>query len=143
MILLNIAQFTNQKELASRITDNFFQRRLVTQISEDGSMHEELKRTNSLSYSILNLSFIIDFCVIQQNIGNSYYSQYKWIVDKAVSFLKSHLSEGMKWPFPQLSDVKWEKKRLNYESRRLLRIDPLNINLEWKTELNSEYNMLK
>ena len=143
LILLNIAQFTDQKELASRITDSFYLHRLSAQIAEDGSMPQELKRTNSLSYSILNLQFIIDFCIIQQNMGNSYYNQKKWIIDKAVAFLQGHLSEGRTWPFSQLSDVEWEKKRLNYEIRRLLRINLLDKNKEWGVELNSEYNMLK
>lgn len=144
LILLNIAQFTNQKELASRITDNFYQRRLATQISEDGSMHEELKRTNSLSYSILNLSFIIDFCVIQQNMGVSYYNQKKWIIDRAISFLQEHLSNGRAWSYSQLSSIDWEKKRLSYEVNRLLRIDSSNTNRNvFRIELNSEYNMLK
>lgn len=143
LILLNIAQFTNQKELASKITDYFFQRRLVTQIAEDGSMREELKRANSLSYSILNLSFIIDFCIIQQNMGVSYYNQKKWIIDRAISFLKSRLSDGNKWPYSQLSSVGWEKKRLEYETRRVIRLDSSNKNETLQIELNSEYNMLK
>ena len=144
LILLNIAQFTNQKELASRITDNFYQRRLATQIAEDGSMHEELKRTNSLSYSILNLSFIIDFCIIQQNMGVSYYDQKKWIIDRAISFLQGYLSNGRAWPYSQLWSIDWEKKRLSYEVNRLLRIDSSNTNKNvFRIELNSEYNMLK
>ena len=143
LVLLNIAQFTNQKDLAIRITDNFYKRRLTTQIAEDGSMHEELKRTNSLSYSILNLSFILDFCIIQQNMGVSYYKQKKTIIDRAIAFIRSHLSDNNTWTYPQMSSVGWEKKRLEYETRRLLRLDHSNKNEALQIELDSEYNMLK
>ena len=123
LILLNIAQFTNQKELANKITDNFYQRRLYTQIAEDGSMPQELKRTNSLSYSILNIQFIIDFCVIQHNLGQSYYNLHKGIIDKAISFLQKHLNDDAKWPYEQLTSIKYEKKRLGHEMVRLKQID--------------------
>ena len=106
-------------------------------------MHEELKRTNSLSYSILNLSFILDFCIIQQNMGVSYYKQKKTIIDRAIAFIRSHLSDNNTWTYPQMSSVGWEKKRLEYETRRLLRLDHSNKNEALQIELDSEYNMLK
>lgn len=123
VLLLNIAHFTNQKNVIERITSSFYHRRLKTQIVENGSMPQELERTNALSYSILNLQFIIDFCIIQQRMGLSYYNQYREVIDKAASFLINSLDEKKKWPYSQLTNVENEKTKLECEVLRLSRLN--------------------
>lgn len=123
VIMLNIALFTGQMDLFNKITRNFNKRRLIVQIAEDGSMPMELERTNSLSYSVLNLQFIIDFCKLQNSAGNSYYKSNKLIIDKVAQYLWNNAGDNKVWPHKQISDVKLEKRKLRNEFYRLLQID--------------------
>lgn len=120
--LCNIYQFTDQEELAKRIVDRFAERRLIVQIDEYGKQPEELKRTKAFSYSIFNLSHIIDFCFLAKYWYPNYYSEHGDRVERALDYLGRFVEEPEAFPYQQVTD--WETCKRNYQ-RQLLRIQGL------------------
>lgn len=120
--LCNIYQFTNQDELARKIVEQFAERRLLVQIDEYGKQPEELKRTKAFSYSIFNLSHIIDFCLLAKYWYPNYYLDNGERVERALNFLGRFVEEPETFPYQQVTD--WETCKRNYQ-RQLLRLQVL------------------
>ena len=107
--LLNMKLFYNGK-IDRHISDNFRTKRLLRQISSDGSQPEELKRTRAIHYSVYNLSHIIDFCRIMQHTGVDYYIQNKDLIDKAFSYLLKTTNSPQSFSYKELN---WDESVQN------------------------------
>lgn len=120
--MLNLALFVNDKECAKRINDTFLSERLMKQIDKNGMMPAESKRTKSYSYHIYNLTHIIDYCIIRQNMGNNYYRKNQKIIDRSISYLLGYIGNKEKWLFEEISDWNALEKDLGLQVQRLKRL---------------------
>lgn len=122
---LDIALFVDNKEVVKYLSDEFRRKRLEKQIKPDGSQPNELSRSKAFSYSIYNLTHIIDFCIIQESTGNEYYSQNKEIIDSATLFLTKYLGNQDKFKYSQIS-TSWTscEHSLRMQVYRLKRLMP-------------------
>ena len=125
VLLANIAEFVGRKDILERITDDFRWMRLDCQIMPDGSQPLELDRTRSYHYVLYNLVHIVDFCILQENIGNSYYLSNKDIIDSAFLWVVPYVEHPEKWLWEE-NLKKWpeEDKIFCAELQRLRRLKP-------------------
>lgn len=116
--MINMYLFAGDTKKAKRIADEFADRRIYKQIMEDGSMPGELSRTNAFSYSVYNLTHIIDFCYLVRYWDKQYYSKHGERIDRAFNFLQKYIDEPDSFPYQQISGWKNEKRDLNLQLQR-------------------------
>ncbi len=102
-----IAWFLGNKELVKRVAEEAKTKRIAAQIQPDGSQPHELKRTKSLGYCALNLSFLFDLAGIAEKVDvDLWHFQTKdgRSLEKALDFLAPYLGpDAKKWPHKQIS----------------------------------------
>lgn len=125
VLLANIAAFTEQKELLSRLTEDFRWMRLESQIMPDGSQPMELARTRSYHYVLYNLVHIVDWCILQENLGNRYYQENKELIDRPFLWVEPYVGHPEAWKWEEnLSKWADEDKVFKTELQRLRRLRP-------------------
>lgn len=119
--LVNMYLFVGKVTRAKEIADSFALKRIYEQINEDGSQPEELKRTKAFSYSLANLTHIIDFCYLVRLWYPYYYLDHHERIDVAFDFLGQYVDKEESFPFQQIVDWKncmkdyqFQRNRLNY-----------------------------
>lgn len=110
--LFCMSHFVGDYDNCDMIAANFAQRRINQQIEKDGSQPLELARTRSFHYSVFNLNHILDFCVIQQRLGNDYISAQGMRVKTAIDFLSYHLENSNDYPYQEIGD--WQSLRREF-----------------------------
>lgn len=131
--LCNIYLFLGKEDKAKIIFENFYNRRLLTQINENGEQPAELIRSKAFSYSLYNLKHIIDFCYLAKYWKADYYDCYGLLVDKAFGFLLSYIDSPEKFPYQQLSS--WDACRYNLKVE-LIRRKRLTVNSIGENKMN-------
>ena len=114
--LANMYIFARADEKAKIIADSFASKRINRQIEEDGKQPAELKRTKAFSYSVYNLTHIIDFCLLARYWDKSYYVHNGKRVDAAISFLDYYIDNKNLFPYQQITS--WEECRKTFDSQR-------------------------
>lgn len=106
--LINLNAFCGRIRDAIDIAKSFYDKRILTQITEDGLQPLELSRTKAYMYSVFNLSHIVDFLTILNRLD---YALFKSIslerVDSAFSFLLQFVDNGDAFPYQELNRTKW------------------------------------
>lgn len=123
VVMLNMAIFANYKECVNRLSKGFEERRLNVQVSENGKMPSELTRTMAYHYSIYNLSHIVDYCLLQESLGNHFYKKNRKVINSAVSYLLQYVGHKELWEYQEISSD-WSKLEQNllmqiYKLRRV------------------------
>ena len=126
VLVCNIAEFVGNKDVFDNITNSFGEHRIKTQIMETGEQPMELKRTRSFSYSVFNLVHILDFCYIQESLGNHYYLQYEDYIDNAFQLLMSYIGREEEWPYQQITPIKQDENLLRQQYKRLVKLKELS-----------------
>ena len=125
VILANIAVFTGKKDILARLTEDFRWMRLESQIMPDGSQPLELSRTRSYHYVLYNLIHIVDWCLLQEKLGNTYYQDNKDIIDSAFLWVLPYVDHPEAWKWEEnLSQWDAEDKVFKTELQRLKRLKP-------------------
>lgn len=75
VLMVYLAKFCGNKVLENEIVNSFASYRLSEQIKEDGSQPIELTRANAYTYSVYNLTHIVDFCIMMESSGTKYYKK--------------------------------------------------------------------
>lgn len=125
VLLANIAAFIGRKDIIEGITNDFRWMRLESQIMPDGSQPMELARTRSYHYVIYNLVHIVDFCILQENLGNKYYQNNKEIIDSAFLWTEPFIGHPEAWTWIE-NKTKWDEEdtAIKREIQRLKRLKP-------------------
>jgi hypothetical protein len=107
----SIAMFLNKTSIAKKIVQTSADELIAAQIKKDGSQPFELRRTNSLDYSVFNLNGLFKLASIAQNLGVDLWN-YKTPqgagLQAAVDYLLP-FSDPIKmhsWPYQQIAPVK-------------------------------------
>lgn len=120
--LLAISLFIDDKATAKRITDNFSEMRLEAQIKRDGRQPQELSRTSAFHYSVYNLDHIVDFCVIQESLGEHYYLKHREKINSAFAYLWQFVGHKEDFPYKELKDWDSMETYLRTRTARLRRL---------------------
>ena len=95
-------------DLAQQVLQQATQKRIAAQVDADGRMPAELARTNSLSYSMLNLRALCALAVLGEHVGVdlwSYRSEGGGCIAAAFDFVSPYIdpqaNAAAMWPYEQ------------------------------------------
>lgn len=111
--------YCGREEKAQEILDGFVKNRLFKQIDTNGVQIEEIKRVSSFGYSVSNITVMMNFIMIAHNHGLSLSTDAKMRFYSAIDFLTPYLNTANKWPYQEISDMKYYCKRLCFELYRI------------------------
>jgi hypothetical protein len=103
-----IALFVGNQAKAKAVLQGVKARIIAKQIAPDGSQPEELKRPNSLSYSLFNLDPLFDLATLSEYAGVDlwhYHTRDGRGMRKALDFLVPYVRGKKKWPHPQKDKI--------------------------------------
>lgn len=130
--LVTYLAFSGNIKDATRVINEFPEKRLLKHIEPDGKQPNELWRTLAFHYSIYNLNHMLDLFAIAKKLGIDIYktessdgrSFYK-AVDYLVTFLGKDVSD---WPYKQISG--WDEKQQDLSNLlyRTYALDPSRTN---------------
>lgn len=109
--LFVISQYVGDDDVCTAIVENFAERRINPQIEPDGRQPEELKRTKAFNYSVYNLQHLVDFCIIQRNLGNDYLNGEGQRIKAAIDYLDQFVGHRELFPYQEIGD--WEAQERN------------------------------
>ena len=104
--LVNMFLFIGYEDRAKEIADDFLNKRINIQINENGTQPVELKRTRAFSYSVYNLTHIIDFCYLVRCWYPNYYHENCERIDSAFDYLGHYISDNESFPYSQTTSWK-------------------------------------
>lgn len=110
--MANMYLFAGKEKRAKEIVDRFAVLRIEKQILEDGSQPVELKRTQAFSYSMFNLTHIVDMCYLARFWYPNYYQEHREKIDSAFIFLEQYVGKPEIFPYQQITD--WDNCKKNY-----------------------------
>lgn len=106
-----IGKYIGDDAACQSILDQFAERRINPQIQPDGSQPEELKRTKAFNYSVYNLQHLVDFCIIQRNLGNDYLNGDGRRIKTAIEYLDQFVGHRDLFPYQEIGN--WEEQERN------------------------------
>ena len=126
-MLAAFSLYVGDEATARQVLSEVPERRILRQIEPDGSQPHELSRTLSFHYSIYNLNFLADLCLLGHRVGldlEGYRSADGRSIYGALDFLAPYLGKAQSaWPYQQLSgwdDRQHDLARLLYRAGRYL-----------------------
>ena len=113
VMLAAFSLYVGDIEKAREVISEVPQRRIDTQIAPDGSQPQELRRTLSFHYSIYNLNFFADLCMLAHRVGvnlEDYVSADGRSLYQALNFLSPYMGKSVEeWPYKQIHG--WGEKQ--------------------------------
>ena len=119
--LASFALFVGKTDLARQTCEAAKTRRITPQIKPDGSQPKELARTNSLSYSLYNLTAFFNLARLAQHVNVDlwhYPTNDAPLLRKALDFLAPYADPNKPWPHEQISAAKRDHNELPTLLRR-------------------------
>lgn len=145
---LEITRYTGNIEEAETLVKEYTDVVLNTQIDKEGKQPAELKRVSGFGYSVSNLVNILDFCLIMEQMGHTYYKDNQKKIDSAFSYLMQFVGNHEAFPYVQNGNWEWYEKRFERNLSRLGRLSSrkskvkraaLTINISGESVLNYVY----
>lgn len=137
---VSIALFTEQPELAASILKEQTEKRIDTQLKEDGSQPHELARTLSWNYSGFNLSAFFELALLAENVNIDlwhYESPGGKSLKKAFTWLLPYAEKIKRWEYKQIKPLEVK------DYLRLARVAEQqypDINMKHLWEQHKDYN---
>ena len=113
--MANMYLFAGKEKKAKTIVDEFASLRIERQIMEDGRQPEELKRTKAYTYSVFNLTHIVDMCYLARYWYPNYYLTHSERIDKAFQYLGQYVENAENFPYQQITS--WDKCWKDYKKQ--------------------------
>lgn len=111
--LARYALFAGKEEVTRQVVNEFAEKRIFKQIEPDGKQPYELVRTIAFSYTIFNISHMLDMCQIAKKIGVDLFqaeSQDGRSIEKAIDFFIPYMGKTREeWPYKQIKE--WDVKQ--------------------------------
>jgi hypothetical protein len=114
------ALFIGKDDLARRTVEEAKAKRVDSQIKADGSLPLELARTNSLSYSLYDLTAFFNLARVGERVGVDLWNHRPAAgggIRAALEFVAPYMDPGKAWPHEQIN----REKRMTNELPTLLR----------------------
>lgn len=102
----HFALYTGDKQLAKEILTGALKNRLAEQVKPDGSQPHELGRTRAYTYSLINLSGLLDLAELGRQCDVDYWnypSANKSLLREAVAFVGAYADPEKKWGYQQIT----------------------------------------
>ena len=116
------AKYVDNKKVLEEYLNQFYQRRMRSQIEPDGKQPYELRRTLAFGYSQYNLTHMIDVFQIARHTG--YQIEGLPLLEKAADYLAEYLGKSVEaWPYRQISEWEHKQNELAKDLYRLYLLD--------------------
>lgn len=136
------ALFTGDDALARKVLSSAGAQRIATQIQPDGSQPEELARTNSYSYSVMNLRGFFDLARLGEHVGVDLWhfkTEDGRSIRAALDYILNHAYEKGKWPQQNLKHITpgpmlplvWRASRVYKDGNYAEWLSKLDTNAAW------------
>ena len=135
VLLLNVSLFSGQKERAKQVIVAFTDKRIKAQIDDKGRFPAELKRSKAYYYSVYNLSHIVDFMLLANNMGYDLYVTNKKMIDNAVDYLSQYIGDKDSFKYVQINDWENSEQMLKYQIDRLSKQSKASKRFSYEPEL--------
>jgi hypothetical protein len=119
--IASFALFVGKNDLARQTCEAAKTKRFTPQIKPDGSQPHELARTNSLSYSLYNLTAFFNLARLAEHVNVDlwhYPTSDAPLLRKALDFLAPYADPKKPWPHEQISAAKRDHNELPTLLRR-------------------------
>lgn len=120
--LCNMYIFIGNENKAKKIVDDFKDKRIRTQIKDNGEQPAEIVRTKAFSYSLYNLKHVIDFSLLARKWQNDFYDTNCSLADNAFDYLLFYIDKPESFPYQQISSWDVCRKDLQVELTRRRRL---------------------
>lgn len=122
--LMAAAVFTDRPQLAKKICQTAYARRLKVHIKPDGSQPKELARTKGMNYSLYNLEAFMLIAMLAERIGDNRYwepdpDRNVCILKSAVDYLYPYVKKPERFPYQELEP----QNAIPRTAQMLLRLD--------------------
>lgn len=117
--LVNMYLFAGDERRAKEIADSFAEQRIYKQITEVGLQPAELERTNAFSYSLANITHLIDFCFLVRYWDTTYYLSNHDRIDAAFNYLGQFIENERAFPYKQIGGWDADKDGYRKQAARL------------------------
>jgi hypothetical protein len=108
---VSMALFTGQKDLAKQMLEEQTEKRIDSQLKEDGSQPHELARTLSWNYSAMNLTGFFELARLGDHVGVdlwNYVSPAKKSLRTAFVWMLPYATGKKKWEYNQIKAIHFE-----------------------------------
>lgn len=122
VLCLALASFCGNECVSDTIISEYAEKRLYTQINEQGVLIGETWRTRSYMYSIQNLSHIVDFCIMTQNLKMPILESNFEIINRCATYLSSFIENQNAYPYKEIGNWSTLEEELKIEIDRLNRL---------------------
>lgn len=116
---MNMYLFVGDENKAAKLFRQFTNKWLYRHILENGCQPLELKRASGFSYSVYNLTHILDFCFMAQYWNVDYYKLHQERIDMAFSFLEDYKISNQS--LRQKNTREWERQLRNFYNQEMRR----------------------
>ncbi len=124
--LYDLALFAGEDNLCQQI-ESRLTNRINQQIQASGKQPQELSRTRAFKYSVFNLQHLMDFCILQSNLGRNYIDNDGKRIKMALSYISQFMGQSGDFPYQEIGPWDDEEKNLKMEIARCKRISSDNI----------------
>lgn len=116
------AKYVDNKKVLEEYLNQFYQKRMLSQIEPDGKQPYELRRTLAFGYSQYNLAHILDVFQIARHAG--YQIEGLPLLEKAADYLAEYLGKSVEaWPYQQISEWEYKQNEFAKDLYRLYLLD--------------------
>ncbi|MFI3324331.1 MAG: alginate lyase family protein [Rikenellaceae bacterium] len=133
MQVIRYAMYGGRDDIALGVINAFPERRLMTQIEEDGRMPAELARATAYFYTRYNIEHMIDICDMAQQLGIELYPAADRAIERAIEWMLPRSVDQSTFPYQQIHG--WDKARENF-ARLLYRASEYSNEQRYKAYYN-------
>ena len=119
--LLEIALFTKNKSLQQNAIQIFIQN-VDTQIDDEGKMPKELSRNNAFTYTIFNLSHIIEVYSMIKSSEYDLPASTITKIQKSALYISSFIGKKETFPYREIGQWESQERNLNVVLRRMTQL---------------------
>ena len=120
--IYDIFIFTGQKSARKAIFKAFPEKRIKAQIADDGKMPEALKRTKALSYTVSDITRLVDFASLAKADGKSLSKESLVRIQSAFDYITPLTSNREAFPYSEIGNWDEEVKKLEKLNNRFKKL---------------------
>ncbi|MFI3332388.1 MAG: alginate lyase family protein [Rikenellaceae bacterium] len=110
--VIRYAMYGGRDSVARAVINAFPERRMATQIEEDGRMPAELARTIAFFYTRYNIEHMIDICEMASKLGIELYPANQYAIERAIEWMLPHSTDPDNFPYEQINS--WQSVQQSF-----------------------------
>ena len=141
----SIALFLGKNEFAKTLLESAKEKRISSQIQNDGKQPNELRRTRSWHYSCMNLSAFMHLALLGEQVHLdlwNYQSKHGGSIRKALDYLLPFAPDSSKWGYQQITPFQPERETIDLLCMAEKKYDKTKYYSDWLKKISSDKNLI-